>query len=72
MNTKEQTNNIVLDSVVLKDINIECDRFFSISKKDDQYKLSNFKLINIDILARVKTINEDIIENLIIDNVNFK
>ena len=60
------------NNIVLKDIDIECDRFFSISKKEDQYKLSNFKLVNINVLARVSQISDDIIENLIMDNVNFK
>lgn len=60
------------NNIILKDIDIECDRFFSISKKEDQYKLSNFKLININVLARVSQMSDDIIENLIMDNVNFK
>ena len=43
MNTKEQTNNIVLDSVVLKDINIF-----------HQYLRSFKKLLIIDAYSKIK------------------
>lgn len=57
------------NNISFNNISIECDRFFAVSKSD-QYKLSNFTLSNINVLARVSGNVDDIIDNLVLKNVN--
>ena len=58
------------DNICLSNLNMLCHTYFNVVKRIDQYVLSNFKLINLNINAKVNGYIDDLIENVIIDNVN--
>lgn len=58
------------DNICLNNLNMLCHTYFNVVKRIDQYVLSNFKLINLNINAKVNGYTDDLIENVIIDNVN--
>lgn len=58
------------NNICMKNLNLICDRFYNVTYKNDQYKLSNFKFLNIEAIARVNMDISEFIENIVIENVN--
>ena len=51
------------DNIYMKNLDLVCDRFYNISKKDNQYVLSNFVFENINVQQRVNSsVDEEILK----------
>lgn len=60
------------NNISFKNINIACDRFFAISKNDEQYKLSNFSFDNVKVESRVLGSLDDIVEGVVFNDVSWR
>lgn len=58
------------DNITLKNLDMECDMYFKVTKALDQYILTNFNFENINIKAKINGYSDDVIENICINNVN--
>ena len=54
---------------IIKNCDIECNKYLNIQSENSQYKLSNFRLKNLKIHTEDTAFQEDAIENLTVDNV---
>lgn len=58
------------DHITMRNIKFECDVFFNVKQKEDQYHLSNFLFENLQIKATKTDLFRDYIENFAIRNIN--
>ncbi len=59
----------VADHIVMKDCACKCQTYFNVAKKEDQYRLSNFVLENLQIEAQKNGFSEDLLESVSVSNV---
>lgn len=57
------------DNITMRNIKFDCDSFFNVKNRDDQYHLSNFTFDNLDIKAKQGELHPEYIENFTINNV---
>ncbi len=57
------------DHISMKNCKCECDMYFNVQKEDAQYRLSDFTLENLQIIAKKNGFEEDVIQNLTAKNV---
>lgn len=57
------------DNIVMRNMKVDCDRFFNVKRQDDQYKLSNFTFENLDITAGDASCDRSIIKGFRMKNV---
>ena len=57
------------DQVTLTDCELDCDHFFNVSAKPDQYELSRFTLRNLTIRARTNGYAEGLVRDAVLENV---
>lgn len=57
------------DRIVVKNSDIECDKFLNVRPQPDQYRLSDFYFENLNIKTKFKNYPEDAIEGLTLKNV---
>ncbi|MBO4665001.1 MAG: exopolygalacturonase [Bacteroidaceae bacterium] len=57
------------DHITMRNITFECDVFFNVKPREDQYHLSNFTFENLSILGKNIDLNKDYIENFTVKNV---
>ncbi len=55
--------------VTMRNIGMQANTFFNVTRKDDQYRLSHFTFQNLDIEAKVPDFHADYIENVQTENV---
>lgn len=60
------------DHITMRNIKFDCDTFFNVKNREDQYHLSNFTFENLDINAKKGELHPEYIENFTIKNVNVK
>ncbi len=60
------------NNIYLSNIFMDTNSYFSVIKKDDQYKLSNFKFENLFITANKSGFSDELIDNIEQINVNIK
>ncbi len=58
------------DEVTLTDCNLDCDAFFNVSARPDQYELSRFTLRNLRIRARTDGYAPGLIRDAVVENVD--
>lgn len=59
------------DHISMKNCDMECDVFFNVAKKDDQYKLTNFSFENLNVKAGSKPeFTPEVVDNFTVKNVN--
>ncbi|MBQ2952339.1 MAG: exopolygalacturonase [Clostridia bacterium] len=58
------------DAVTLADCDLDCDAFFNVSARPDQYQLSRFTLRNLTIRAKTDGYAEGLIRDAAVENVN--
>lgn len=58
------------DHITMRNIKFECEVFFNVKQKEDQYHLSNFLFENLQIKAAKTDLFKDYVENFAIRNVN--
>ena len=76
MKGREDTPMSYSDHIVMRNIDFECDVFFNVEPKDDQYKLSNFAFENLTIKAKkpdfpMNYVNEFTVRNVIVNGVKY-
>lgn len=59
------------EHITLRNLDLDCNTFFNV-KKSDKYRLSDFTLENIRVIADKDPVREGIIEGLTLKNVNVK
>lgn len=57
------------DHITMRNIKFDCDVFFNVKNRDDQYRLSYFTFENLDIKAKNPEFNPQYVENFTIKNV---
>ena len=57
------------DHITMRNCDCECEKYFHVKKQDDQYRLSNFVLENLHVVAKENGFSEDLIENMTVKNV---
>ena len=57
------------DHITLRNCDCECEKYFHVKKQDDQYRLSNFVLENLHVVAKENGFSEDLIEDMTVKNV---
>ena len=64
----------IVENVIFEDCNVECEVFFNASRDDDKYKLKNFSLKNVKVLAENNYNNFDAVDSVSLQNViiNYK
>jgi len=60
----------VAEHIVLRDCDCECETYFNVTKKEDQYRLSDFVLENLHITAKKNGFSEDLLDSVTVKNVN--
>jgi hypothetical protein len=73
---REDTPMSYSDHIVMRNIDFECDVFFNVEPKDDQYKLSNFTFENLTIKAKkpdfpMNYVNGFTVKNVIVNGVKY-
>ena len=58
------------DHITMRNIKFDCDTFFNVKNREDQYHLSNFTFENLDINAKKGELHPEYVENFTIKNVN--
>lgn len=58
--------------ITMRDIQLDCDVFFNVEKKDEQYSLSDFTFENLKIHAKKTDFNQQYIERFNVRNVNVR
>ena len=58
------------DHITMRNIKFDCDTFFNVKNREDQYHLSNFTFENLDINAKKGELQPEYVENFTIKNVN--
>lgn len=59
----------IADHIVMRHCTCECNTYFNVTPKEDQYRLSDFTFEDLQITAKVKGASEDCIENVIVEKV---
>ncbi len=59
----------VADHIVMRDCSCQCETYFNVAKKEDQYRLSHFVLENLQIEAQKNGFSEDLLESVEVKNV---
>lgn len=59
----------VADHIVMRNCNCECETYFNVEKKEDQYRLTDFTFENLHVRAKENRFSEDMIENMTVKNV---
>ncbi|MCH5239831.1 MAG: exopolygalacturonase [Muribaculaceae bacterium] len=67
---RESTPLSYSDNITMRNIKFDCDNFFNVKNREDQYHLSNFTFENLDITAKDPEFHPEYIENFTIKNVN--
>lgn len=57
------------DNITMKNIKFDCNSFFNVKNREDQYHLSNFTFENLDINAETGELHPEYVENFTIRNV---
>lgn len=57
------------DHITMRNCDCECEKYFHVKKQDDQYRLSNFVLENLHVVAKENGFSEELIENMTVKNV---
>lgn len=58
------------DHITMRRIRFDCDVFFNVRQRDDQYRLSNFTFQNLDITAKNVEFHPEYVENFAYDHIN--
>lgn len=66
---REDTPMSFSDHITMKNIKFDCDSFFNVKNREDQYHLSNFTFENLDIKADKGELHPEYVENFTIKNV---
>ena len=59
----------VADHIVIRNCKCECDTYFNVVKKEEQYHLADFTLENLEIQAKENRFSEDLIDGVRVENV---
>jgi hypothetical protein len=57
------------DHIVMRNIDFDCDVFFNVEPRDDQYKLSNFTFENLNVRARKADFHQEYVDGFNVKNV---
>lgn len=57
------------DHIIMRDCVCECDTYFNVAKKEDQYRLSDFTFENLRIIAKESRFDAEAAENMTVKNV---
>ncbi len=57
--------------ITIRNCKIECETFFNVQKAENQYYLSHFTLENLNITGKNNDYSEDLVDNAVVNNVNF-
>ena len=57
------------DNIVMRNIDFDCDVFFNVEPRDDQYKLSNFTFENLNVKTRKSNFHPEYVNGFTIKNV---
>ena len=57
------------DHITMRNIKFDCNSFFNVQQREDQYHLSNFTFENLDITAKTGDLRPEYVENFTIKNV---
>ena len=57
------------DNITMKNIKFDCNSFFNVKNREDQYHLSNFTFENLDVNAETGELHPEYVENFTIRNV---
>ena len=57
------------DHIVMRNIDFDCDVFFNVEPRDDQYKLSNFTFENLNVKTRKSNFHPEYVNGFTIKNV---
>ena len=60
------------DHITMRNIKFDCNTFFNVKQREDQYHLSNFSFENLQIKAANTDLFEEYVENFVIKNVNIE
>ena len=60
------------ENIEFQNCNCECETFFHVKQDEKQYHLAQFAFCNLDIRAQKEQFKTEIIENVRIENVNFR
>ncbi len=60
------------DHITMRNIKFDCNTFFNVKQREDQYHLSNFRFENLSIKASHADLFESFIENFVVKNVNIE
>ena len=60
------------DHITMRNIKFDCNTFFNVKQREDQYHLSNFSFKNLQIKAANTDLFEEYVENFVIKNVNIE
>lgn len=66
---REGTPMSYSDNITMRNIKFDCNSFFNVKNREDQYHLSNFTFENLDITAPDGELHPEYIENFTINNV---
>lgn len=58
------------DHIVMRNIDFECDVFFNVVPREDQYKLTNFTFENLNVKAKKPDFHPEYVEGFVVKNVN--
>ena len=57
------------DHIVMRNIDFDCDVFFNVEPRDDQYKLSNFTFENLNVRAKKADFHPEYVNGFTVKNV---
>lgn len=60
------------DHITMRNIKFDCNTFFNVKQREDQYHLSNFSFENLQIKADNTDLFEEYVENFVIKNVDIE
>ena len=67
---RESTPMSYSDHITMRNITFDCDVFFNVTSKPDQYRLSNFTFENLNVTARKTDFHTEYVENFSVKNVS--